>query len=168
MRRFLLAIALLLAGSGVVWADGIPQVVSSTTNAVWTRTVFNDNGSSIQSGQVVRWDNDDTEFDDSGYPYVVLNATADSIYIAGVVAEGMTCPDQSLCEIVVHGPTRTICADASDAVTEDQMVAGSATSGQCGDYGPAANTCALGILLEDDGTSSDSESDIVFVNISCQ
>src|SRR3990167_1480752 len=131
MRRFLLAIALLLAGSGVVWADGIPQVVSSTTNAV-------------------------------------LNATADSIYIAGVVAEGMTCPDQSLCEIVVHGPTRTICADASDAVTEDQMVAGSATSGQCGDYGPAANTCALGILLEDDGTSSDSESEIVFVNISCQ
>ena len=166
--RKLLVLALLLAGSGVAFADAIPTVVDTTTNAVWTRTVFNDNGSSIQSGQVVRWDNDDLEFDDSGYPYVVLNATSDSIYIAGVVAEGMTCADQSLCEIVVHGPTRTICADATDAVAEDTMVAGSSLSGQCGDYGPAANTCALGILLEDDGVSNDGESDIVFVNISCQ
>src|SRR3990167_11489850 len=89
MRKLFFAFALLVAGSGVAWADGIPQVVSSTTNSVWTRTVFNDNGSTIQSGQVVRWDEDDTEFNDSGYPYVVLNATADSIYIAGVVSEGL-------------------------------------------------------------------------------
>ena len=168
MRKLLAVCALLLAGSGVVWADSIPTVVGTTTNAVWTRTVFNDNGSSIQSGQVVRWDEDDTDYNDTGYPYVVLNATADSVNIAGVVAEGLTWPNQALCEIVVRGPTRTLVADGSDAAAIDTLFAGSAKSGQAGDYAPAANTCALGILMTDTGVASNSESDMVEVLISCQ
>ena len=146
MKKLLLALLLAMAGSGVVWADGIPQVVDSTTTARRTRIVFNDTGSTVTSFSVVLWDNDDTEFDRSGYPYVTTGTTADSVWVAGVTINDI--PDQQLGEIVVEGPAITRIAGSSDNATEDLLVASSATVGQAGDFGPAANTCSLGTLME--------------------
>lgn len=174
MRKLLAVCALLLAGSGVAWADSIPQVVSATTQAVRTRVVFNDSGGALTSGSVVIWDNDDTEFDRSGYPYVTTTTGSDSIYTAGVTVDG-SCPDQSLCEIVVEGPTRTRISGAANGAAEDIFVGTSATAGQADDYDEAASSCALGIILEnrdiDTGgvctQTADNCPAMVFVNIQC-
>ena len=149
MRNFLLACALVLAAQGVVFADGMNQVVSSTTvNPEWQVVVFNDSGSSIVSGEIVTWDVGDTEWERSGYPYVTTTTTTDSPAVAGVVASGLDCPDQSLCSIVVYGPTIAKIADATDAVGDATLVSTSSVDGQVGDYTAAANTCALGMLME--------------------
>lgn len=170
MRKLLAVFALLLAGSGVAWADGLQQVVNSTTqNPQWTVTVFNDNGSSIVSGDVVSWDDDDTDFSTSMYPYVSLSGTADDPYVAGVVAQGLTCADQNLCEIVVYGPAMVKVADATDAITADNIVSTSSVAGRAGDAGQGGNTCSLGMAIAvpyaDDGT--DGALARVFVNITC-
>jgi len=163
MKKLLaLAILLSLGMGSTAYADGMTDVVGATTLARTTRTVFNDSGSTLTSGTVVIWDNDDTEFDDSGYPYVTVTTTADDDWVAGVLVTG-SCPNQALCEIVVDGPALTLCADATDAVAEDTAVATSTVSGQCGDYGTGANTSSLGILMEDDGASNDTELLWVFV-----
>lgn len=175
MTAWLLALLLTLGSVSVAYADGMNQVVSSTTrNPNWTVTVFNDSGSSITSGEVVIWDSGDTEFDRSGYPYVLTTTTADSPWVAGVVSEGMTCPDQTLCEIVVYGPTIAKIADATDAVTDNTLVSTSTVDGEVGDYTAAANTCALGTLME--LRDVDSALDLnrngsrmwVFVDVDCQ
>ena len=147
MKKLLLALTLLLAGSGVVWADSIPQVVSTTTQAYRTRVVFNDSGGSLTSGSVVIWDNDDTEFDRTGYPYVTTTTASDSIYVAGVTVDN-SCADQSLCEIVVEGPVRTRISGAANGAAEDTYVGTSGTAGEADDYDEAASSCALGIILE--------------------
>ena len=174
MRTLLLAVALLLAGSGVAFADGMQQVVNSTTvNPQWTVIVFNDSGGALTSGTVVVWDNDDTEFDRSGYPYVTTTATADVDWVAGVTLNP-SCPDQSLCEIVVYGMARTNIADATDSVTEDTTVATTTVAGQAGDWDGGANECYLGLLVEaynlDGGadTNTDLSPMWVFVNPGCE
>ena len=158
----LLGLAFTLA-SGTAWAGGYPTTQDVSTPFRLTATVFNDSGSTLTSGTVVIWDNDDTEFDDNGQPYVTTTTTADDDWVAGVLLTG-SCPNQQLCEIVIYGPAATLCADATDAVAEDTAVSSSTVAGQCGDYGTGANTSSLGILMEDDGASSDGEVDMVFVN----
>ena len=150
MKRLsvLFGLFLALAVSGQAFADAIPDVVGSTTNAQWKQTVFNDTGSAITSGMIVVWDNDDTEFDRSGYPYVTTTTTTDSPWIAGVVAAGLNCPDQSLCEIVVKGPAIVNAADTTDAFVEDTLVSTSAVAGQAGDWGNGDDTCFLGQAME--------------------
>ena len=148
MRTLLAVFALLLAGSGVAWADGFTQVVGSTTVATRTRTVFNDSGSSITSGEIVVWDNDDTEFDRTGYPYVTTTTSTDSPWVAGVVVDGATCADQGLCEIVVEGMAIVKVADATDAAVEDTLLSTSAVDGQAGDWGNGDDTCFLGQVAE--------------------
>lgn len=169
MRKFLLAVALLLVGSGVAFADGMNQVVdSTTTNPDWTVIVFNDSGSTLTSGTVVVWDNDDTEFDRSGYPYVTTTTSLDSPWTAGVLQTG-SCPNQQLCTIKVYGPIQTLIADSTDASAEDTLVGTSAVAGQAGDYGTGANTCALGMLMEDlIASANDTEYAWVFVDVDCQ
>lgn len=148
MRTLLAVLALLLAGGGVVWADSIPQIVDSTTTGRRTLTVFNDSGGALTSGAVVVWDNDDAtatpEFDQLGYRYVTTTATADLIWVAGVVISD-SIPDQQLGEIVVEGWVPT---NVTGNLTEDTLVATSTTAGRMGDYSPAANTCALGRLIQ--------------------
>src|SRR3990167_1784792 len=143
MRKLLLALALTWVGANLVFADGLTETVSNTTTARRTRTVFNDSGSALTSGTVVTWDQGDTEFEDSGYPYVTTTTTVDDIYTAGVMLNG-SCPDQTLCEIVVEGPAITRFAQGADAGVVDTLVATSATVGAAGDYTAAANTCSLG------------------------
>lgn len=152
MKRLLaLAIFLSLGMAGVAWADAIPTNVDSTTAAVWTRVVFNDSGGSLTHGTVVVWDTDDTEFDRSGYPYVTTSTSSDSIYVAGVTTND-DCPDQSLCDIVVFGPTPTRISGAANGAAEDIYVGTSSTAGEADDYDEAASSCALGILLENRST----------------
>lgn len=167
MRNLLLALALVLTGAPVVFADGIPTVVDQITNARRTRTVFNDSGAAITSGSVVVWDNDDTEFDRSGFPYITVTTTADSPYTAGVMATG-ACADQQLCEIVVEGPAQVLTADSTDGTAEDTLVGTTTVSGQVGDFAAGANTCYLGVDLEDTVAANlDSELHWVFVQIGC-
>lgn len=94
------------------------------------------------------WDNDDVEFDRSGFPYVTTTTSADSPWVAGVVASGLRCGDQGLCEIVVEGPAVVKIADATDAVTEDTLVSTSTVAGQAGDWGNGDDTCFLGQAME--------------------
>lgn len=182
MRQYLVVLALLLAGSGVVWADGITSVVSTTTQAYRTRTVFNDAGSALTHGSIVVWDNDDTEFARSGYPYVTTTTTADEPWVAGVTTDA-SCADQTLCEIVVEGPVVARIAGATDNVTEDTLVGTSTVAGQVGDYTAAANSCSLGNFIGDGAAGAggrqaytgattslnvDNTPQWVFVNITCQ
>lgn len=173
MRKFVLAIALLLAGSSTVWAGGITGVQDSSTPFQITATVFNDSGSALTSGSVVIWDNDDTEFDRTGFPYVTTTTTTDDDWVAGVTLDN-SCADQTLCTIVVYGWARTNIAQATDVANEDTPVATTSVAGQAGDYGPAANTCLLGLLTEwrnlDTGahSSGDLQPMGVFVNPTCQ
>ena len=174
MRNLLAVLALLLAGSGVAWADGQNLVVGNTTvNPQWTVTVFNDSGSALTSGSVVVWDNDDTEFDRSGYPYVTTSTTADDDWVAGVTLDP-SCANQALCQIVVYGMAITNIADSTDDVGEDTTVAQSGVAGQAGDWGAGANTCYLGLSVEDRGidTGTDTGVDLtrqwVFVNPGCE
>lgn len=170
MKRLsvLFGLLLALAGSRVVWADGMNQVVSATTvNPQWTVTVFNDNGSAIPSYAVVAWDDDDTDFSTSMYPYIISATTADDPYTAGVMITP-SCPDQALCEIQVYGPSNVLLADATDNSTVDQLIGASTVSGQAGDYATGADTCALGTLIEaTTGSGSDHGLGRVFINISC-
>ena len=171
MRTALLSIALLLTlgGMPLAFADGLNNVVDGTTeNPKWTVTVFNDTGSAVTSGSVMIWDNDDTEFDRTGYPYVTTTTTADSPWTAGVMKTG-SCADQQLCEIQVYGPTLTRMDDSTDASAEDTLVGTSTIAGQAGDYGTGANTCALGMLMEDTiPSANDNELSWVFVDPDCQ
>ena len=169
--RLILAILLTLGMAQSVWAYHCPTAVGPTTPYRCLQTVFNDQGAAIVSADVVAWDDDDTDFSTTEYPYVILSTTADDPYIAGVVAEGLTCPDQSLCDIVVYGPAYTKIADGTDNTAVDTLVSTSSVSGRAGDYGPAANTCALGMLVDDNAgepAGSDSHAGTVFVNVSCQ
>ena len=168
MRNVFLALALLLAGSGVVWADGINTVVNATTvNPQWTTTVFNDTGSAVTSGSVVAWDDDDTDFSTTMYPYVITTTTADDPYTAGVMLTG-SCPDQALCEIIRYGPANVRVADGTDNTTVDTLVGTSTVAGMIGDYATGADTCALGTYIIDvSGGGIDGGQGRVFVNISC-
>ena len=176
MKRLSVLFGLLLAvaGNQVAWADGIPTVVSATTQAVWTRVVFNDSGGALTSGSVVVWDTDDLEFDRSGYPYVTTSTAADSIYVAGVIQDN-SCPDQQLCQMVYLGPTRTRISGNANGAAEDIYVGTSSTAGEADDYDEAASSCALGIVLEDRDidtgatctTSEDNCPAMVFVRPAC-
>ena len=174
MRKWVLAFTLLLAGSEYVWADCL-QVISSTTPWHCTTTVFNDSGSALTSGSVVIWDNDDTEFDRNGYPYVTTTTTADSDHVAGVLVNN-SCADQSLCEMVYYGWAFTRIAHSTDAGVEDTTVATSTVAGEAGDWDGGANECYLGLLLElfnlSTGSiqigSSDNTPMPVFVNPGCE
>ena len=175
-KRMLLAGLLLLGVAVPVWADGIPEVVGTTTRANWTRVVFNDSGSTLTSGSVVVWDNDDTsttpEFDRSGYPYVTTTTTADYAWVAGVTTNP-SCLDQSLCDIVVYGPARTRMLGTT-VNAEDTRVGTSTTAGQADDYVDATDACWLGILMENidmDTASTCNQSNCpanVFVNPGCE
>ena len=144
MRRFVaLAILLLLGMASTVWADGMPQVVGSTTQASWTMTVYNDSGGTLVSGAPVVWDTDDTEYDNTGYRYITTTATADDIDTAGVMLTG-SCPDQQLCEIVVKGWAATRVSVAT--LTEDTLVSTSTTASSIGDATAGNNVCYLGVL----------------------
>lgn len=147
MKRILLGLILALAGMSPVWADGyVESVGPTTTSPRLTLTVFNDSGAALTSGTVVIWDNDDTEFDRSGYPYVTTTTTADDPWTAGVTIEG-SCPDQALCSIVAYGPARTN-INTADTIAEDTLLGTDTTAGTAGDYGTGANTCTLGMLTE--------------------
>lgn len=182
MKKLLAVLALSLAGSGVAFADGIPTMVDSTTRAggQYTRTVFNDSGSALTSGTVVVWDNDDTEFDRNGYPYVNASATGtvDSPWTAGVTLDA-SCADQSLCTISIYGPTLT---NMRGTFSEDTQVgSGVVAAGTADDFAASANTCALGMLMEDNSQAPNGGAGVtcsglsgnplcqewVFINISC-
>lgn len=166
-QRMVLAILLTLGMAGTAWAMDCPQTVSPTTLYQCTQTVFNDSGAAITSRSVVSWDQDDTDFSSTGYPYILPTSTADDPYTAGVMLTG-SCPDQALCTIVVHGLTTVLVADATDNATVDTLVGGSTVSGQAGDYATGANTCALGTLVAIDGTDAlDGVLARMWVNVDC-
>ncbi len=149
MRSFIALFTVLFTlGMAQVVSAGCPTVVSPTTAYQCTTSVFNDSGGAFTSGEVVVWDNDDTEWDRSGFPQVTTTTTADFPHTAGVIVNG-TCPDQAMCEMVYFGWARTNIAHNTTAATEDNLVGTSTVAGQAGDYtAGTADDCALGHLLE--------------------
>jgi hypothetical protein len=167
MRKFVLALLLSCVGAAPAWAWVCNNTQSATTRHICTTTVFNDTGSTVTSASVVAWDDDDTDFSVTGYPYVTTTTTADDPYTAGVMLTG-SCPDQALCEIVVWGPAEVLVADSSDNAAVDTLIGASTVSGNAGDYATGANTCALGTLIDFNGTDSqDNVLGTVFVDIDC-
>lgn len=167
MQRSLLAILLTLGMAAPVWAGGISTSQDSSTPFNIYADVFNDSGTDLTSGSVVVWDNDDTEFDRSGRPFVTTTTTADQDWVAGVTVNP-TCFDQTMCQIVVYGPVLTRTAQATDVSAEDTTVATSTVAGQAGDWGATANTCYLGLLMENLGGGGDNSNQFVFVNPGCE
>ena len=145
MRTLFAVLALVLAAQGVAFADSLNTVVGPTTPGAGriTVTVFNDAGATIVSGAPVVWDTDDTEYDNTGYPYITTTTTADDVDTAGVMLTG-SCPDQALCEIVTAGwaPTRVTVA----TLTEDTVISTSTTASSIGDATAGNNVCYLGVL----------------------
>ena len=175
MKKLLLAALLTLGLAGNVFADGMRNVVSATTEgaARITATVYNDSGSDLTSGSVVIWDNDDAEFDRTGYPYVTTTTTADVDWVAGVTLDP-TCVNGTLCEIVTYGWAWTRIADSTDAAVEDTTVSTTTVAGMAGDWDGGANECYLGLVAElyDRYTNTDIGTDTavypVFVNPGCE
>jgi hypothetical protein len=175
MRKLfaLAAILLTLGMATTVWAD-CPQVMSATTTFSCTTSVYNDSGSALTSGTVVVWDNDDTEYDRSGYPYVTTTTTADFPHTAGVLVDD-SCAAGALCEMVYYGWAFTRIAHSTSAVTEDDLVGTTTVAGEAGAYtGGTADNCALGHVLElynlsisATAASADNTPMPVFVNIQC-
>ena len=149
MRKVIALIAILLSPGMTMtaWA-GCPEVLDASTKFSCTTTVYNDSGSNLTSGAVVVWDTDDTEFDRNGYPYVTTTTTADHDHPAGVLVND-TCNAGELCAMVYYGWARTNIADSTDNATEDTPVATTTVAGQAGDWAGTANTCYLGMLLEE-------------------
>ena len=168
MRKVMLAALLVMSGIGSVWAEQCPQIQRSDTAIVCTEIVFNDNGSALSSGQVVAWDDDDTDFSTTGYPYVTTTTTADDPYTAGVILNN-SCPDQALCTIVTHGLTEVLLDNATDDTAVDTQVGNSTVAGMAGDYATGANTCLLGTLVayENADIATDGIRGRVFVDIDC-
>ena len=176
MKKTLLAAVLLVLGmSSNAFAGSITNAADGQTKHRITATVYNDSGSDLTSGSVVIWDNDDTEFDRTGYPYVTTTTTADDDWVAGVTIND-TCAAGALCEIVTYGWAFTRVAHGTDAATEDVQVATSSVAGQAGDWGAGTNTCSLGLLLEAYNLSMsaaaasgvDNQPMPVFVNPGCE
>ena len=147
MRTYILAILLALGMATPAFAGGITGAADSSTTFRITATVYNDSGSDLTSGSVVIWDNDDTEFDRTGYPYVTTTTTADHDWVAGVVLSD-SIPTGSVGEIVVYGWAETLIAHTTDPVAEDTTVATSTVAGSAGDWAATANTCYLGVVAE--------------------
>ena len=167
MRTFFAVCALLLVGSGVAFADSIPQIVNPQSGGIgesaWKRIVYNDSGADIQSGEVVVWDSTDTDFIQSGRPFITTTTTVDDPWTAGVIADNI-CRASSQCEIIVSGPAFVRCSDNSDAVGINTTVGTSGIAGQCGDYTPAANKTSLGLAAQA-GNGVDYDYILVYVNI---
>ena len=172
VRRLGFGLILAVAGMQSAWAWECSQIVSVTTPYQCVTTVFNDSGSALTSGTVVSWDNDDTEFDRTGYPQVTTTTTADDDWTAGVILDA-SCADQSLCVIVEHGFALTRIAQATAITAEDTLVGTSTVAGRADDYGTGANSCALGNLIEarnpeTGGAGNDDNQVFPFsVNINC-
>ncbi len=176
MKKLLFAVGLVLAMGQAAFADGMTQVVDPMTTEGPRRTtiVFNDSGSTLTSHSVVVWDNDDTEFDRSGLPYVTTATTNGSAWVAGVTVND--CNDQAPCEIITYGDAIVRIAHSTQAGVEDATVSTSTVAGQAGDWDGGAGECSLGPLKElrsvDTGAtatiSQDNTNMRVFVNISCE
>ena len=149
MKKLFVVLALSLAVSGVAFADGAGGGVQGPNAQMIqrTRTVYNDSGGDLTSGTIVVWDNDDTEFDRTGYPYVTTVATNGSAYVAGVVLNP-NCVSGNTCEIVTEGWARVNIAHSTAAATEDATVSTSTVAGQAGDWDAGAGECYLGTVLE--------------------
>lgn len=145
MKKLLALLALSLAVSGVAYADSINSVVGPSTSGAGriTVTVFNDSGGTLVSGAVVVWDTDDSEYDNTGYPYITTTITANDIDTAGVMLTG-SCPDQAMCEIMTAGWAPTLVSVAT--LTEDTVVSTSTTASSIGDATAGNNVCYLGVL----------------------
>ena len=176
MKKLLLAAILVMGMAGNVWAGGMQGVGGSTTLPRITMTVYNDSGSDLTSGTVVVWDNDDTEFDQTLYPYVTTTTTNGSPYTAGVTLDS-TCLSANTCEIVVYGPVM-VRSEPTGTLAEDVTVATSANNaGMVQDWDGGAGECSLGVAMSvlADGTGTSCETSgttncniPVFVNISCE
>jgi len=167
----LLAVLFSLGMASDAFALGnCPTVVNNTTRMTCVTSVFNDSGSTLASGAVVLWDDDDTEFRDNGQPYVTIAASADDPYTAGVMLTG-SCLDQSICDIVTHGwADFVLLDDSSDAAPVDTHIGSSGTTaGNAGGYAAGADTCVLGTnLIHNDNDGVDGTSIKVWVDISCE
>jgi len=169
MKQLLALTILLSLGMGTTaWAENCPRIQAADTALVCTETVFNDNGGTIVSGQLVVWDSADTDFNESGYPYVIRTTTADDPYTAGVM-QTESCPDQTLCTIVTRGLVTVQVANSTDDTTEDTLVGATTVTGHVGDYATGANTCALGTLVSyvNGDIASDNALARVFVDVDC-
>lgn len=167
----LFGLFLALAVSGQAWAEsGMDKIVGADSRSPrWTVTVFNDSGNTLTSGDVVVWDQADSDFTTDGNPYVTTSTTADDPWVAGVI-ENATCPDQSLCEIIVYGiAPHVLIDDSTDAAPVDTAVGISPTNaGNVSSYASGADTCMLGTVLDMEATDGvDNAPARVFVNISC-
>jgi len=90
--------------------------------------------------------------------------------VAGVVSGGLTCLDQTMCNIIVYGPAVVNVAQATDPVVEDDKVSTSTVSGLAGDWGEGADSSWLGLTMKlrdvDSGidTSLDNQRFMVFID----
>ena len=147
-KLFILTALFVMGGSLEAMAIGnCPTTVSPNLPYQCVTSVYNDSGSDLTSGTVVVWDNDDTEFDRTGLPYVTTSSTADSMWVAGVILDP-TCAAGNMCTIVTEGFAWTQVNQFTDAVAEDDLAGNSGVAGQAGGYATGADTCALGMVME--------------------
>ena len=155
MRKsmFALLVALALAMGPVSGAYAGIQIGSDdlgSANRILT-AVYNDSGSTLQSGAVVVWDTGSGDPADSALgTWVTTTTSADDTLVAGVVVSN-SIPDQQLGTICIYGPAYALWASGTDGGTDATGTALGTTT-VAGQYGVGSN---LGVALE---TSANSES----------
>ena len=178
MRHFkfalLASLALVMGSVSGAYASGV-QISSDGDRGAGNRiltAVFNDSGTTLQSGAVVIWDTTSGDPVDSGLgAYVTTTTSADDTLVAGVVVSDSIL-DQQVGTICVYGPVYALWAAGTDGGT-DAVGTALGTTTVAGQYGAGSN---LGIALEtsansdsgaripDTGTSGDFKRMIIFVN----
>lgn len=156
--RYLLAIALAFSFIGVTSAAGIPTAVQPQhAPEIWTQEVYNNDTTSLTSGQCVVWDMD-KDTTDASYAYrtswVKISEDADDLLTAGVVVSdsiAATSPGT----ICIYGPVYTLVADVTGTVTASQAVGTSTVDGMCDDAASAnIDNARLGWVILDDGVDT--------------
>ena len=154
MRKLIVALfgALAVCGAVAPAYAGI-QIGSDdlgAANRIIT-AVYNDSGSTLQSGAVVIWDTGNTDpVDASLGTWVTTTTSADDALVAGVVV-GQSIIDQGIGTICVYGPCYALWAATTDGGT-DAVGTALGTTTVAGQYGVGSN---LGVALE---TSANSDS----------
>lgn len=142
------AILLALSITGLAMA-AVPQSVDPTAGPeVWTTTVYNNSGSTLDAGDVVVWDIGSSTGDNDNY--VTTTTTADTFLVAGVVWPSDIAA-VSIGSIAIRG---IVGVDLAQPLAAGSLICSGATAGGaqlCSS--PADDVSAFGFVTESGTTN---------------
>lgn len=151
MKKNLLIVLAILLTCGIANATNIPEAVDPQyAPTVWTETVYNGSGSTIQSATIVQWDFDTCDISENWFddmcPYVKTADAADDVWTAGVTIYGQTIANGSTGQIIIRGAT--VVLDNANTVTANTFVSTDASGRVKDEACDAVDETMLGIAIK--------------------